>query len=100
MRLQFNDHRFIPECVLVSQVSKDQRWHQSSTLYDVTTQIFAFVYIKEVTVHDMKAMSLIPYEFEVYYIIGRDYINYKRLYKITQLNPAFVVIYKNMKYRC
>jgi transposase len=71
------------------------------TLYDITTQIPAFVHITEATVHDVKAMSLIPYEIGAYYIFDRGYVDYKRLYKITQLNSYFVIrSKKNMKFQC
>jgi len=70
------------------------------TLYDVVTQIPAFVHITAATVNDMNAMDFIPYEFGAYYIFDRGYVDYKRLYKITLLFAFFVVRAKsNLKFR-
>ena len=71
------------------------------TLYDITTQIPAFVHITEATVHDVKAMDLIPYESGAYYIFDRGYVDYERLYRITQIKSYFVIrAKKNMKFKC
>jgi hypothetical protein len=61
------------------------------TLYDITTQIPAFIHITEATVHDVNAMDVIPYEQNAYYIFDRGYVDYKRLYNIT-LHEAFFVV--------
>lgn len=61
------------------------------TLYDITTQIPAFVHITEATVNDVNAMDLIPYEAEAYYVFDRGYVDYTRLYRIT-LHEAWFVI--------
>lgn len=55
------------------------------TLLDITTQIPAFVHITAATVHDVKAMDVIPYEVGAYYIFDRGYVDYARLYKIAEL---------------
>jgi hypothetical protein len=61
------------------------------TLYDITTQIPAFMHITEATVHDVNAMDVIPYEPYACYIFDRGYVDYQRLYNIT-LHGAFFVI--------
>ncbi len=61
------------------------------TLYDVTTQIPAFIHITAATVNDVNAMDYIPYEYGAYYIFDRGYVDYSRLYKITILSAYFVV---------
>ncbi len=61
------------------------------TLLDITTQIPAFVHITTATVHDVKALDVIPYEVGAYYIFDRGYVDYARLYKITQLESYFVI---------
>ena len=43
------------------------------------------------TVNDMNAMDVIPYEVGAYYIFDRGYVDFTRLYKITQLESYFVV---------
>ena len=61
------------------------------TLYDITTQIPAFIHITAATVNDVNAMDYIPYEGGAYYIFDRGYVDYSRLYKITLLSAFFVV---------
>ena len=71
------------------------------TLYDIITQIPAFVHITEAKVHDVMAMDLIPYESGAYYIFDRGYIDYERLYRITGLGSYFVIrAKKNMQFDC
>jgi hypothetical protein len=61
------------------------------TLYDITTQIPAFIHVTAATVNDVNAMDVIPYESQAYYIFDRGYVDYARLYKITLLSAFFVV---------
>lgn len=61
------------------------------TLFDITTQIPAFIHITDASVHDMNAMDYIPYESDAYYVFDRGYVDYTRLYRITQLSAFFVV---------
>jgi hypothetical protein len=61
------------------------------TLYDITTQIPAFIHITAANVNDVNAMDLIPYESYAYYIFDRGYVDFARLYKITLLSAYFVV---------
>jgi len=56
------------------------------TLFDVETQIPAFIHITEAKVHDVNAMDIIPYETGAYYIFDRGYFDLKRLYHIDQIN--------------
>lgn len=70
-------------------------------LYDITTQIPAFVHITDAKVHDVRAMDLIPYESGAYYIFDRGYVDYERLYRITQLGSYFVIrAKKGMQFEC
>jgi hypothetical protein len=61
------------------------------TLYDVITQIPAFVHITAASVNDVNAMDVIPYESEAYYIFDRGYVDYTRLYRITNHSAYFVI---------
>lgn len=61
------------------------------TLFDITTQIPAFIHITSATVNDVNAMDHIPYESDAYYIFDRGYVDYTRLYRITLLSAYFVV---------
>jgi hypothetical protein len=69
------------------------------TLYDITTQIPAFIHITSASVNDMNAMDVIPYESEAYYIFDRGYVDFTRLYKITNHSAYFVIRAKsNLKF--
>jgi hypothetical protein len=61
------------------------------TLYDITTQIPAFIHITAAIVNDVNAMDVIPYEPDAYYIFDRGYVDYSRLFKITLVSSYFVV---------
>ncbi len=61
------------------------------TLLDVNTQVPAFVHITPASVHDMNAMDVLFYESGAYYIFDRGYVDYARLYKITQHSAYFVI---------
>lgn len=70
------------------------------TLFDMTTQIPAFIHITTATVNDMNAMDVIPYEAGAHYVFDRGYVDYQRLYKIARLQAYFVVRAKsNLKFR-
>lgn len=69
------------------------------TLFDINTQIPAFVHISPASVNDMNAMDTLFYETDAYYIFDRGYVDYARLYKITQHSATFVVRAKsNLKF--
>ncbi len=70
------------------------------TLYDITTQIPAFIHITAASVHDVNAMDVIPYENGAYYIFDRGYVDFGRLYSITTLSAFFVIRAKsNLKFK-
>ncbi len=53
------------------------------TLFDITTQIPAFIHITPAAVNDMNAMDYISYEEGAYYVFDRGYVDFSRLYTIT-----------------
>lgn len=61
------------------------------TLYDVETQVPAFVHLTEAKINDVKAMDVIPYESGSFYVFDRAYNDYHRLYKIHMMDSFFVV---------
>jgi IS4 transposase len=61
------------------------------TLFDVATQIPAFIHITEAKVSDVKAMDEIPYEPNAYYIFDRGYFDLARLYRIDIINSNFII---------
>lgn len=70
------------------------------TLFDMTTQIPAFIHITAATVNDMIAMDSVPYEAGALYVFDRGYVDYQRLYRIARLQAYFVVRAKsNLKFR-
>ncbi len=70
------------------------------TLYDITTQIPAFIHITNATVNDVNAMDVIPYESGAYYVFDRGYVDFKRLYNITKHSAYFVIrAKKNLQFQ-
>lgn len=70
------------------------------TLYDVETQVPAFIHITEAKINDVRAMDVIPYESDSFYVFDRAYNDYHRLYKIHMMDSFFVVRAKtNIKAR-
>lgn len=61
------------------------------TLFDVETQVPAFVHITTASVHDSKAMPKIPYEPDAHYIFDRGYNDFANLYKINLIGAKFVL---------
>ena len=61
------------------------------TLYDVETQVPAFVHITEAKINDVRAMDVIPYESVSFYVFDRAYNDCHRLYKIHMMDSFFVV---------
>lgn len=61
------------------------------TLYDLETQIPTFFHITPARVHDTKAMDVIPYEENSFYIFDRGYNDFKRLHNIECIGAYFVI---------
>ena len=61
------------------------------TLYDIETQVPAFVHITLALAHDSKAMPEIPYEPNAHYIFDRGYNDFANLYKINLIGAKFVL---------
>lgn len=61
------------------------------TLYDIVTQVPAFIHITAAKVNDVNAMDVIPYEPGAYYIFDRAYVDFSRLYRIDLLKAYFVI---------
>ena len=61
------------------------------TLYDLETQIPTFFHITPARVHDTKAMDVIPYEENSFYIFDRGYNDFRRLHNIESIGAYFVI---------
>lgn len=59
----------MPKCFLWVIFLKTKGGIKLHTLYDITTQIPAFINITASSVHDVNAMDVIPYENGAYYIM-------------------------------
>ncbi len=69
------------------------------TLFDITTQIPEYVHITSASTHDVNAMDYLVYKAEAFYIFDRAYIDYTRLFKITNCQAYFVIRAKlNLKF--
>ena len=64
---------------------------KAHTLYDVKTDVPAFVVVTEASVHDSQVMGDIPYEADAIYIFDRAYMDTAQLYAIALLKAFFVV---------
>ena len=70
------------------------------TLYDLESQVPAFLHITEASVHDVNAMDKIPYEQGAFYVFDRGYNDFKRLYRINEIESFFVVRAKeNLRFK-
>ena len=61
------------------------------TLYDVESEVPAFVHITPANIHDSKAMPEIPYEPGAHYIFDRGYNDFSNLNTISRIGAFFVV---------
>lgn len=61
------------------------------TLCDLETQIPTFFHITPAKVYDTKAMDVIPYEENSFYIYDRGYNDFKRLHNIESIGAYFVI---------
>ena len=70
------------------------------TLFDVETQVPAFIHITNAMPHDIATMDVIPYEPGSYYVFDKVYNHYKCLYCIHFVDSFLVVrAKKNVTYR-
>lgn len=74
-----------------SRLHHDKGGVKLHTLYDVKTDIPAFVIITNADIHDSKVMSQIPYEKGSFYVFDRAYMDTKQLCLIEQAGAYFVV---------
>jgi len=74
-----------------SKLHHDKGGVKLHTLYDVKTDIPAFIIITNADVHDSKVMSQIPYEKESFYVFDRAYMDTKQLRFIDKASAYFVV---------
>lgn len=74
-----------------SKLHHDKGGVKLHTLYDVKTDVPAFVIITNADIHDSKVMSEIPYEKGSFYVFDRAYMDTKQLNYINQTDAYFVV---------
>lgn len=70
------------------------------TLYDVKTSIPVWILITNAKLHDVNALNNLSYESGSFYIFDREYVDFKRLYRIQNCDAYFVIRAKsNMKFQ-
>jgi len=70
------------------------------TVIDVHGNIPLFIWITDGKVHEVNVFDILFLEAGAIYLIDRGYIDFSRLYKITQSNSFFVTLVKsNMRYQ-
>jgi hypothetical protein len=73
---------------------------KAHTLLDLRGSIPSFVHITTGSVHDVNILDLLPIEPGSYYILDRGYLDFARLYDLTQQGASFITRFKsNSKYR-
>lgn len=60
------------------------------TLFDVKTNIPAFIHITEGSVHDVNALDVLTYEAGGFYVMDKAYVDFRRLFIINQSKAFFV----------
>lgn len=71
------------------------------TLLDLRGNLPTFIYITDGKVHDVNALDILLFEKNAFYIMDRGYVDFGRLYVITQCGSFFVVRAKdNLKFKC
>ena len=97
------DSSTISLCLSIFKWSKlhhDKGGIKMHTLYEIKTDVPAFVYISDARLHDSMAMIQISYESGVFYVFDRAYMALFNLYAIHQLGAFFVVREKrNMRFK-
>ena len=61
------------------------------TLYDVRYGVPAFVHVTDGLVHDVRALELLDFERDAFYVMDRAYLSYAELYKVHRAGAFFVV---------
>lgn len=71
------------------------------TLLDLRGNLPTFIYITDGKVHDVNALDILLFEKNAFYIMDRGYVDFGRLYVVTQCGSFFVVRAKdNLKFKC
>ena len=70
------------------------------TLLDLRGNIPTFIYISDGKLHDVNVLDILPLEPGAFYVMDRGYVDFERLYAITQAAAFFVTRAKsNLKFR-
>ena len=70
------------------------------TLLDLRGNIPTFIYISDGKLHDVNVLDILPLEPGAFYVLDRGYVDFERLYAITQAAAFFVTRAKsNLKFR-
>jgi hypothetical protein len=70
------------------------------TLLDLRGNIPSFIHISDGKLHDVNSLDIIPLEAGSFYVMDRGYLDYTRLYGLSQASAFFITRAKsNMKYR-
>lgn len=71
------------------------------TLLDLRGNLPTFIYITDGKVHDVNTLDILLFEKNAFYIMDRGYVDFGRLYVVTQCGSFFVVRAKdNLKFKC
>ncbi len=98
------DSTTIPHCLSAfwwAKFRKKKGGVEAYVLYDLESKVPAFFCITTASVHNSKAMKVISYESNSYYVFDRGRNAFKELYRIHRHKSFFTVrAKKNLQYRC
>lgn len=70
------------------------------TLLDLRGSIPTFIHISDGKLHEVNTLDIVPLEAGAFYVMDRGYLDYERLYALTQASAFFVIRAKaNLKCR-
>lgn len=61
------------------------------TLLDLRGNIPCFISITQGAVHEVNGLDLVPLEPGAYYVMDRGFVDYRRLYRFTQVHASFII---------
>jgi hypothetical protein len=93
-------HRSQPNRILVGDFLNYEKRHETHTQLNLSTAIPELILVTTDSVHNLNNLDLIRYEANSFYIMDREYIDYKRLFTNHERGAYFVTRAKNNMSHC
>ena len=73
---------------------------KAHTLLDLRGNIPCWIHVTTADIHDVNLLDLLPFEPGAFYLLDRSYLDFERLYRMTQIPVSFVTrIKSNTRYQ-